>query len=416
MTNDEMTTYHMRSSQTAWKVMGAAFLASIAVAANQFKVPPLMQVLLGEFDIDLVTGGWLMSIFAVAGFILAIPAAFLLVRLGFQRTGLVALSFSITGAVLGALAPTAEILLVSRVIEGIGVGLIAVAAPAIISAWFEPRDRGLPMGIWAAWVPVGNVLIFNLAHPLQAALGWRAVWWFGASFSALALVVFGLIVTEPPRQRQEVPQPPSGTGSTMIQSLLNPSGWLLGLTFGTFSFSIISYNTWAPVYLSETMPVSEATASFYASLMFLAGIPGNVAGGWLVSRIRRRHALLSISFVLTGLILAFGFQLGREGVVVPYMVVLGFISNIIPACVFTLAPETMPRPELAGLSLAMVSVASNLGVLTGPPISGGVISRSGWTTASLSLLIVMSIGTVISLLVWKTMSSVAADATSPTAA
>ena len=59
-------------------------------------------------------------------------------------------------------------------LEGVGGGLIAVAAPAAISAWFVPWERGLPMGIWTTWVPIGNVLMFNAAHPLLESFGWQA--------------------------------------------------------------------------------------------------------------------------------------------------------------------------------------------------------------------------------------------------
>jgi hypothetical protein len=37
--------------------------------------------------------------------------------------------------------------------------------------WFDPQERGLPMGMWAAWVPVGNVIMLNAAHPLLLSFG-----------------------------------------------------------------------------------------------------------------------------------------------------------------------------------------------------------------------------------------------------
>ena len=62
--------------------MVVVFVASIAVAANRFKVPPVLPVLMDELQVDMVTGGWLMSLSSVAGVILAIPTAFLLTRIG----------------------------------------------------------------------------------------------------------------------------------------------------------------------------------------------------------------------------------------------------------------------------------------------------------------------------------------------
>ena len=64
-----------------------------------------------------------------------------------------------------------------------GIGLIGVIAPATIAMWFPLARQGVPMGIWATWVPVGSVLMYNLAPALAAARGWQAVWWLGASTS-----------------------------------------------------------------------------------------------------------------------------------------------------------------------------------------------------------------------------------------
>lgn len=270
--------------------------------------------------------------------------------------------------------------------------LIAIVAPAVISMWFEPQDRGLPMGLWAAWVPIGNVLIFNLAHPLQAAFGWRTVWWFGALVAAVAAVIFGLVVTWPPTMKYRAPVRPGAFG----RMLLSPTSWLLALAYGTFAFGLLGYNTWAPTYLTDTMDVDAAQASLNASLMFLAAIPSTILAGWLLGRLKNRYALLPLAFAFTGILFFWSFRLGDVSVVVPFMIALGFVSNFIPTAAFTFAPETMPSVELAGLGLAIVMVGSNLGGLAGPPSLGAIISASGWTAGSTCLVIVASLGTITS--------------------
>jgi MFS family permease len=159
----------MASKQRAWLVMLVAYLAGIAIALNLSKVPPVMPVLIQTLGLDLALGGWLMSSFAVAGVVLGIPAALLLGRLGAKGAGLLALGSTLLGSVIGALAAGPGLLLLSRAVEGIGMGLIAVVAPAVISLWFPPEARGTPMGVWASWVPVGGFLIYNLAGPLLKA-------------------------------------------------------------------------------------------------------------------------------------------------------------------------------------------------------------------------------------------------------
>ena len=397
----------MISKTKAWAVMLAVFLASIAAAINQFKVPPVMQYLMADLGLDMVAAGWTMSIFSVAGIILAIPAAFILRRWGLKITGTAAMGCTVAGAVIGALAPSAAAMMAARMLEGTGMGLMAIIAPAAISAWFLPRERGMPMGIWATWVPVGNVIMFNLAHPLMDAFGWRSVWWFGALCAAVTLAVYAVVVTEPQEEvsRSSVPAGEGGpapeAAGSFGRNLLNADSWLLALAFVCFAFSLLGYNTWAPAFLSESLGMAPARASMAASLMFLAGIPGNLFAGWLLNRTGQPYRLLAAAFLVSGILYAFSFRLQAALIAVPYMLVLGFVANIIPTTEFTLAPETMPLPSLAGLALAILAIGSGTGILLGPPVLGAVVTARGWPAGSVLLALVMAAGLATVWVAWR---------------
>jgi predicted MFS family arabinose efflux permease len=379
------------------------YLAGIAAAANRFKVPPVLDTLMADMQVDMVTGGWFMSVFSIAGLALAIPAAFLLTRLGLRATGLIAVGCTVVGALVGAMAPGVTGLLAGRVIGGVSVGLLAVVAPTAISLWFEPHERGMPMGVWATWVPVGNVIMFNAAHPLMAGYGWRVVWLFGALLALIALVAYSLVVAAPPgHSMRDDGSTPQETGA-FTRMLLNPASWLLGLAFGLFGFGVIGYNTWAPFYLTETLQIEPATANFYASLMFVAGIPGSLVGGWAINRTKGRYALLTLSFLATSAILSGSFHLGSVRAVAPYMILLGFVSNFVPPMLFTLAPETMRNLRFASLGLAVTIVGGNAGALAGPPILGSVLNGGSWSSGSVVLVAAMGGGLVASLLAWRRM-------------
>jgi MFS family permease len=396
----------MGARKKAWAVMLAVFFASIASAVNQFKVPPAMQYLMADLGLDMVTAGWTMSIFSLAGIVLAIPAAFLLRRWGLKLTGSLAMGCTVAGAVLGALAPNTLVMLGARMLEGTGMGLIAIIAPAAISAWFPTRERGMPMGIWATWVPVGNVIMFNLAHPLLDAFGWRAIWWFGAILAAISLAVYALVVAEPeekaaPGAKHAVDGMPGTAGAPSFgRALLNVDSWLLALIFVCFAFSLLGYNTWAPAYLADSLGMEPARASFAASMMFLAGIPGNLVAGWILIRTGRPQRLLVAAFALSTVLFAWSFRLELVAIVVPYMLALGFLTNLIPTTEFTLAPETMPSPSLAGLGLAILAIGSGVGILLGPPVLGAALDRRGWAAGSLLLVLVMAGGLATSVVVW----------------
>jgi nitrate/nitrite transporter NarK len=254
--------------------------------------------------------------------------------------------------------------------------------------------------------------MFNLAHPVMVGYGWRAVWWLGAVFSLVALVLVGLVVDSPPQESSEgssATAPPGEFG----RMLLNGSAWLLALAFGAFGFALLGYNTWAPKFLTDTLQVEPAAANAYASLMFLAAVPANIIAGWLINRLKDRYSMLPAAFFLTTILFFWGFRLDSVGVVVPYMLVLGFVSNFVPTAVFTLAPETMPRIQLASLGLAIVMTGTNMGSVAGPPALGAILSSGDWFAGSICLVAAMAVGTVAARYVARRLRSESHGSLSP---
>ncbi len=376
--------------------MLAAYLAGVAVALNQSKVPPVMQVLLQSLHMDVTTGGWLMSAFALAGVILGLPAAFALGKLGPKYSGLIALACTMLGSVIGALANDPALLLLGRVVEGIGLGLIAVVAPAVISMWFAPQERGTPMGIWASWVPVGSFIMYNLASPLLRSFGWQSIWWFGAFFALIALVIYALIVSAPPTT-DVVNDQSRGSKGSFGRLLLNPASWILALVFGTFNFAFLAYATWAPSYFNQGLGMNPEAARFNASLTSLAVIPSTIIAGRVLDRIRNRQLVLAAALLTSGVLLIWSFQLSSASAVVPYMLVLGLVAGFVPTATFTLAPETVPSLQFAGIALGIVSVGQNVGMFFGPPVVGAFIAHGNWGAGVIPLLSAITIGVAASI-------------------
>lgn len=379
----------------AWVILGVVFLASVAAPLNQFKVPPLVPVLMESFRLTLSQAGLLMSVFAFTGLILALPAGFILQKLGLKTTGLIAVGCLVIGSAWGALANSAGLLLTSRVLEGVGMGLIAVVAPAAIALWF-PRDKqGLAMGLWGIWVPVGNVAMFNLAPVLGASLGWQAVWWVGAGFSLVAFILYGLFMRLPPSlsgdpkpaQDGAIDEPALNLGAALV----NRNIWLLGLGFACFNFVFIGFVTFFPTFLAEERAYSLAQAGLIASLPTIATLGSAPLAGWLSDWLGSRRLLFTLPFLVIAGIMALPFHL--IGWPLPVlMVLLGLIAAAIPIATFAAATEVIGDPRLAGMGLAVISLGMNLGMGIGPTLFGMLIETMGWVIAGYWLIPICLLG------------------------
>ena len=336
----------------AWVILAVVWLASVAASLNQFKVPPLIPMLMDAFRLDLTQAGMLMSVFALAGLVLALPAGLILQRLGPKTAGIIAVVCLVIGSGWGALTTSAGPLLASRFLEGVGFGLIAVIGPAVIALWFPPERRGMPMGIWATWVPVGSVVMFNLAPALGTALGWQAVWWSGAGFAMVALLLYWPLVRVPTPARDRRHEPLNsiaGPSPTFGAALANRSIWLLGLEFACFNIVLIGLFTYFPTFLAEVRGYSLAQAAFIASLSTLVALGSAPLAGWLSDHMGSRRLFVAVPFLVIAGMMLWPFH-ATGWTLYAFVILLGVMSGATPTATFAAAPEVMGTPSWPALA------------------------------------------------------------------
>jgi EmrB/QacA subfamily drug resistance transporter len=132
-------------------------------------------------------------------------------------------SFGAT-SVLCAVAPTIEVLVVARALQGVAGALLTPAALAVIVATFPPDERGKAVGAWTAWGGIGTVLGPLIGGQLVDTASWR---WIFAINVPIVLVTMMLIL-------RVVPQVRGGAERTRVDVLgatLCALG-LAGMTFG----------------------------------------------------------------------------------------------------------------------------------------------------------------------------------------
>ena len=380
---------------TPWLILAILLIFSIAAPLNQFKVPPIIPILMSALGISISGAGLLMSVYAITGLILALPAGLIFQKTGHRVTGILAGGSILLGAVLGALSQSMGGLLASRVIEGAGTSFMAVLAPAIIARWFIVRKRGTAMGIWATWVPLGTAMTLLIAPTLAQSYGWRAVWWFGAAYALVATILYLVFVKAAPAGAAVAtgpgPSAPADGGVTSAQVMRNRNIWLLAAAFGAFNAAAIGLGTYMPTFLVTQHGMSLRTAALVASITTLITIFSAPGGGILSDRIGSRKKPYLVGFAAAIVLLPLTGVLDVTGLII-LMVVSGLVLGVIPTNIFAAAVEATGDERQGGAAMAVIMVGQNAGMLLGPIIFGALVQTVGWPAAFASLGVMAALG------------------------
>jgi EmrB/QacA subfamily drug resistance transporter len=95
-----------------------------------------------------------------------------------------------TGAsLLCAVAPTSDLLIVARLLQGIGGALLTPGSLAMIEASFRPDDRARAIGAWSGLAGVSTALGPLLGGWLIEAISWRAIFLINLPIGAVVILM-----------------------------------------------------------------------------------------------------------------------------------------------------------------------------------------------------------------------------------
>lgn len=378
-----------------WSLFVIIYFASLIVVFNQYKVPPVMSELMQTFALSATETDWFMSVFALTGILLSLPTAVFLHRIGAKGIGTLGLACTVLGCFIGSMAVSSATLISGRVIESLGLTILAVVAPTVIATSFPPEEMGLPMGIWATWYPVGSALAYNLSQPITAIFGsWQGNWWVGAIAATVAMIMYFLAVGTPrqdeARQTTMAPRHSVRTAPPeAFTELKNIKIWLLGASFLFMMIGSLGYLTWAPTYFVNMFGFAKNTANAYASMGFLWSAPGGIFAGWLLTRTSKQKALL-IGCTLSSLaIYSIGFLIPMT-ILAYYLAALGFVTGFTCALVFAMVPMMMTNRAFTGIGMGIIAFMQNLANFVATPLFGMVTTGGIWSNAVLPSVVILS--------------------------
>lgn len=264
--------------------------------------------------------------------------------------GLLLIAF---GGSMPVVFQTYSLVFVSRILLGIGIGLINSRAISIISETYTGSEQAQMLGLRGSFEIIGNALLTMIVGFI-VVLGWS--WTFSVYLFALPILAVYLIFAPKPKVEVEEPQQDETRAKFRKEDIL----YIVGLSLlAGFVININSANSLRiPVIVDQLHLGSPRQASLILSGMMLMGILSGICFEGLLGRFSKN--LITISMIPFALGLFMVGSANNLWVMLIGAMLSGFWYSIVVTSVFS-DVSTSISPQLIGNATTLILIFCNLG-------------------------------------------------------
>lgn len=339
-------------------------LGTFAIGTDSFVVAGILLRVAQSLNTSVSLAGQMVTIYALSFALLAPIMAAMAARWPRKTLLVSALCIFVVGNALAAVAPNLDIVLVSRILAGLGAAMFTPAAFATASSLVAPERRGRALSTVMAGLAGATALGAPIGVFISGLGGWRGTLWFVAALGLVAMIgVWSML--------HAIPQPPYIT----LRERLDPIRDIrIALTLLTTLFAngglLMVYT-----YIGLTFDrVTRGDPNILAGMLFLWGIAatvGNLVSGRLVDLFDGRWIINAALIIVAIDFAALPWTSAHMATALASLAIWGI-------CGWGLLVPQQHRlvgiaPHIAPLSLALNTTATYFGIASSGLIGGIII-------------------------------------------
>ncbi|HSR57740.1 MAG TPA: MFS transporter [Candidatus Binataceae bacterium] len=373
-------------------VIEALLVVALASQTLTWLAPaPLLSPIIKDLHIHLGEAGLIISVIALCIAIFSLAGAVVAEKLGALRALILGLWLLAIGGIGSGYAPNIVLLLLCRVVEGIGFGVMIAPPATMVMQWFNENEWPYMNTINAVAPFVGLTAAFALTGPVYLALGsqWKTVLLVYGLFVATVAVLWTILGRSAPGHAQVAGH---GGGGSLGEVLAMRDVRLVAIALFSGMWVFQLYSAFLPQFFQTVRGMSLERAGSLTALLPLAGVFAAAGGGVLSGMVGLRRPFTYPIQALLGLGCLGCVLFTDINAIRLSLIVLGIGSSAGLSTIFTLMME-LPgmTPTKAGTGLGVVWGAGYAGAFLSPFLCGALAGKFGLTAVMLGSLAFMII-------------------------
>ena len=181
-----------RSNKTmTFFVCFLAALAGLLFGLDIGVIAGALPFIANEFQISAHTQEWVVSSMMFGAAVGAVGSGWLSFKLGRKKSLMIGAILFVAGSLFSAAAPNVEILLISRVLLGLAVGVASYTAPLYLSEIAPEKIRGSMISMYQLMITIGILGAYLSDTAFSYSGAWR--WMLGVIIIPAVLLLIGVI-------------------------------------------------------------------------------------------------------------------------------------------------------------------------------------------------------------------------------
>ncbi|HDC3364009.1 TPA: DHA2 family efflux MFS transporter permease subunit [Staphylococcus aureus] len=204
------------------KILAALLFGMFIAILNQTLLNVALPKINTEFNISASTGQWLMTGFMLVNGILILITAYLFNKYSYRKLFLVALVLFTIGSLICAISMNFPIMMVGRVLQAIGAGVLMPLGSIVIITIYPPEKRGAAMGTMGIAMILAPAIGPTLSGYIVQNYHWN-VMFYGMFIIGILAILVGFVWFK------------------LYQYTTNPKADIPGIIFSTIGFGALLY-------------------------------------------------------------------------------------------------------------------------------------------------------------------------------
>jgi MFS transporter, DHA2 family, multidrug resistance protein len=414
-----------------WAIAAAVMTATFMVVLDSSVANVALPHIAGSLSASTDESTWVLTSYLVSNAIMLPATSWISRRIGRKRLMMLSILVFTGASMLCGAALSMPMLIISRVLQGLGGGGMQPLAQSILLESFPPVQHGKAMAVYGTGIVVAPVIGPTLGGWITDSYTWRWIFYINLPVGILAIVLAAMFVEDPPYLRVAFRGAIDGLGFGLmalwlgtLQLVLDKGQeadwfeadwirWMLALSIiafiafvarelkvrdpivqlhvllnrnftvgtivtGVYGFVLYASTALLPLFLQTLLGYPALDSGLAVSPRGIGSMASMIVAGAIASRIDGRWMLMFGFFVFgvsTLMLSHLNLGIGMGSVVIPN-ILNGFAGGFVFVPLTTMAMGRLARQEI-GNAAGIYNLVRNIGGSVGIATATALLVRNG---------------------------------------